>query len=467
MPPQPELCSANRPRNHALRILILIAAVIPWSHPCLAQAKKRPPAAKRPMAKPVPTKKGTKTAPLATAAAGEDWGRFRGPGGQGSSAATGLPLEWSSDENIAWKQELPGPGASSPIVLGDYIYVTCYSGFFVPGEEGGTQEDLRRHLLCLDRASGKQLWERTVAPRLPEEERIRDHGFAASTPAADDEAVYCFFGKSGVHAFDHSGTPLWQADVGEGTNGWGSAASPVLYQDLLFVNASVESESLVALERASGKERWRVEGINESWNTPVVATSPEGRSELVVATQGKIRAFEPETGRPLWTCATDIGWYMVPSVVAQEGIVYCLGGRSGVASLAVRSGGAGDVTQTHRLWTSHKGSNVSSPVLQDGYLYWAQDNLEIAYCAEAASGKLVYEKRLNRAGSIYASALLADGRLYYMTRDGKTFVLSAKPEFEELAVNDLRDGSVFNGSIAIDGTRLLIRSDKALYAIGK
>jgi outer membrane protein assembly factor BamB len=158
---------------------------------------------------------------------------------------------------------------------------------------------------------------------------------------------------------------------------------------------------------------------------------------------------------------------MVPSVVAHQGIVYCLGGRSGVAALAVKTGGKGDVTKSHRLWTGVKGSNVTSPVFDDGYLYWMNDNSGIAYCAKAETGEILYEHRMNRAGQVYASALLADGRIYYTNRQGKTMVVAAKPEFAELAVNELNDGSLFNGSMAVDGTRILIRSDKFLYAIGK
>jgi outer membrane protein assembly factor BamB len=182
--------------------------------------------------------------------------------------------------------------------------------------------------------------------------------------------------------------------------------------------------------------------------------------------QGRVLAFDPATGEPLWSCKTDIGWYMVPSVVAAEGVVYCLGGRSGIASLAVRAGGSGDVTESHRLWTSLKGSNVSSPVFYKGHLYWAHDSRGIAYCAKADTGEVVYEQRLERAGQFYSSALLADGRLYYLTREGKVFVIAAKPEFELLAVNDLSDRGVFNSSPAISGDRLLIRSDKFLYSIG-
>jgi|JI9StandDraft_1071089.scaffolds.fasta_scaffold00990_3 outer membrane protein assembly factor BamB len=396
-----------------------------------------------------------------------DWSRFRGPAAMGVSEAKNLPEKWSQSSGIAWKTPLPGAGASSPMVFGNKIFLTSYTGYFVPGEDGGSLNDLERHLLCLDLSSGKILWDKAIAAKLPEEERIRDHGYAANSVAVDAEHVYAFFGKSGVFAFDHAGNQKWQADVGEKTHGWGTSASPVLFGDLVFINASVESESLIALDRATGKQVWKAGGIREAWNTPIVIKSQEGRQELVIATQGKILAFVPDTGKSLWNCNTDIGWYMVPCIVADEGIVYCLGGRSGTASLAVRAGGSGDVTKTHRLWTSPKGSNVSSPVYLDGHLYWAHESREIAYCVEAKSGEVVYEKRLNRAGQFYSSALLADGKLYYVSREGKTFVLAAKPEYEEIAVNDLNDRSVFNASPAVAGNRLLIRSDKFLYCIGE
>ncbi|MFN0021555.1 MAG: PQQ-binding-like beta-propeller repeat protein [Pirellulaceae bacterium] len=396
----------------------------------------------------------------------QDWSCFRGPTGMGLSGAKDLPEAWSASENLAWKTKLPGPGASSPVVFGDRIYITCYTGFFVPDEEG-SKEDLKRHLIALNRKDGKIVWDKAIAAKLPEEDKIRDHGFAASTPAVDADRIYTFFGKSGVIAFDHKGKQVWEADVGSRTHEWGSAASPVLWKDLVFINASVESDSLVALDRKTGKEKWRAKDIKEAWNTPVVVTADSGREELVVATAGKVMAFVPATGKPLWTCKTDIGWYMVPSVVADKGIVYCLGGRSGVAGLAVKAGGEGDVTDSHRLWTSLKGSNVSSPVYQDGYLYWMHDSRGLAMCAKADTGELVYEKALNRAEQCYSSALLANGKLYYLTRNGRTFVIAAKPEFEQLSMNDLGDRSIFNGSPSPVGDRILIRSDKFLYCIGK
>lgn len=395
-----------------------------------------------------------------------DWARFRGPNGAGIANAKSVPIAWSQEAGVLWKTPLPGAGASSPVVFQDRIYLTAYSGYFVPGEDSGTLEQLKRHVIAVRLKDGEIIWNKSFAAKLPEEERIRDHGFAANSVAVDSDRVYAFFGKSGVLALDHDGNEVWRADVGSKTNGWGTAASPVLYKDLVFINASVESESLYALNAKTGKEQWKADGIREAWNTPLIVRNEAGVDELVIATQGSIRAFNPQSGEQLWSCDTDIGWYMVPSVVADKGVVYCLGGRSGTASLAVRTGGQGDVTKTHRLWTSTKGSNVSSPVFKDGYVYWVHDSRETAYCAEAATGKVVYEERLPRGDQFYASAVLANGKLYYVNRRGKTFVLAAKPEYELLSVNDLSDGSTFNASPAVAGNHLLIRSDKFLYCIG-
>lgn len=407
----------------------------------------------------------------ATAIGGEplgadrDWDNFRGPGRQGVTSVTSLPMQWSQQQNIAWKTAMPGPGASSPAVSGNTVLLTCYTGYFVPGQDQGSQTDLKRHLLFLDAQTGRITRRIDVAARLPEEERIREHGFAASSPSTDGELICCFFGKSGVFAWDFSGKQIWQADVGSGTHGWGSAASPVFHEDLIYINASVESQSLVALDRRTGREVWRAGEIREAWNTPLIVRNSAGREELVIGTHGTIRSYNPQTGELLWTCATDIQWYMVPSPVAHDGVIYYLGGRSGTASLAVRCGGQGDVTQTHRLWTSQRGSNVSSPVFHDGCLYWIHDSRQTAYCMDAATGELIYEERVNRAGQVYSSALLAGDRIYYLSRSGQTFVVPATKEFQILADNDLSDGSLFNGSPGVHDQRLLIRSDKWLYCI--
>jgi len=407
-------------------------------------------------------------ATLATIAPAADWAQFRGPGGSATSADQGTPVTWSGSNGIAWKTELPGAGTSSPIVVGKHIFLTGYTGWNVPGQSGGSSEDLKRHVFCLNSADGKMMWKIDVPSKLPEEEKIREgHGYASSTPVGDGQRVYVFFGRSGVFALDLTGKEVWRAEVGDNLNGWGSAASPILHGNLLIINASVESESLIALDKNTGREVWRAGGIKESWNTPIIVKTPEGKSELVVAIFGKVLGFDPENGTQLWSCETKIPWYMVPSPVADKGIVYCIGGRSGGGSLAITTGGRGDVSASHRLWLGKKGSNVSSPVFHDGHLYWASDSLPIVSCTNATTGEVIYEERLPRADQFYPSPVLADGKLYYLTRAGQVFVVAAKPNFELLATNKFEERAMFNACPAIANSRLFVRSDRWLYCVGK
>ncbi|GDY21285.1 serine/threonine protein kinase [Verrucomicrobiota bacterium] len=402
-----------------------------------------------------------------TAAA--DWTQFHGPDGSGVSDAKGTPLNWSDSSGQVWKTDLPGPGASSPVVFGDRIFLTCYTGFG-PGINGGNMDSLQRHLLCLDRATGKLLWNTAIAADLPEQDRIReDHGFATSTPAVDAARVYVFFGKSGVFAFDHAGKQLWNTKVGTQLNGWGSATSPVLHKELVLVNASVESSSLVALDRKTGREVWRARGISESWHAPALVTLPGGKTEVVTAMSKRVLAFDADTGQPAWNCDTGIYWYMCPTPVVRDGVVYLIGGRGPTVTMAVRAGGRGDVNATHVLWKNGKGSNVPSPVYHDGHLYFAHENLGLALCVNAKNGDVVYEERLAPSpGGIYASPVLADGKLYYFGRGGRAVVLAASPKFAKLADNTLENGrGVFNSTPAFDGPRLLVRSNRALYCLGE
>ena len=407
---------------------------------------------------------------LSTRAA--DWAQFRGPGSAGIAGEADLPINWSADTNVVWKKALPGFGASSPIVVGRRIFVTCYAGYGLDRSEPGDQERLKLVLVCFDLSSGTKLWERDVEPQLPDREYegwLPEHGYASSTPASDGKAVYTFFGRSGVHAHDLDGKPLWKASAGTGTHGFGTAGSPLVHGDLVIINACVESGSLIAFNKATGKEVWRAGGIKESWCTPVIVDAPGGRKEVVVNTKGAVLAFDPQTGEELWSC-DGINDYVCPSVVAHDGIVFALGGRDSVKALAVRAGGSGDVTKTHRLWTSSRaGSKIPSPVYHDGHLYFVQ-HTGIAHCVDAETGDVVYQTRLEDLGSrnkTYASAVLAGGKLYIVTCEGGAFVLAAKPEFTQLARNTLGDKSIFNASPAIAGDRMILRSDRYLYCIGE
>ncbi len=182
-----------------------------------------------------------------------DWPQFRGPGGLGNSKESNLPLQWSETDNIAWRVALPGFGSSSPITLGEKVYLTCYSGYGT-GDESQAMQDLVLHVLCVNRADGHVDWDKSIQPRLPETERVRDHGYAGPTPATDGEFLYVFLGKTGVFKFDLHGKQLWHADVGSKTHGWGCGASPVLYENLVIINASVESGLLIAIDQQTGRE---------------------------------------------------------------------------------------------------------------------------------------------------------------------------------------------------------------------
>lgn len=387
-----------------------------------------------------------------------DWPQFQGPGGLGIGEAK-IPDTWSDTENIAWKLPMPGVGASSPIVIGDRVFLT-YS-------KGGA-DDVERHVVCVQLATGKLVWDKTVQSELPEQGRIReDHGYASSTPVANATHVFVFFGKSGVFCFDFGGKQIWNTKVGSQLNGWGSATSPILYKKLVLVNASIESQSLVALDQATGKQVWSAPGVNDSWHAPVLAPRADGVTEVITAMTGEVKSFNADTGAQLWRCKSGIGWYMCPEPIHQNGVVYCIGGRSGTGGLAIRTGGSGDVTGSHVLWSLPKGTNVPSPVLYKDHIYYAHENLGIANCLSAKSGEVVYSERLDlNPGQIYASPVIAGGKLYYLGRGGQMAVVSADPKFSALGKATLEGGrGMFNATPAIANNRLLIRSNKFLYCI--
>ena len=399
-----------------------------------------------------------------------DWPRFRGPHAEGVVAEANVPVRWSATENVVWKTAMPGSGASSPIIIGEKIFLTAYSGYGQDLENPGEIENLRLHILCVGADDGKILWEKSAPARMPEQEYrgfTALHGYASNTPTSDGKNVYAFFGHSGVYALSIQGDFLWLADVGRKTHSWSSGASPILYQNLLIVTASVESDSLVALDKATGKEVWRAEGIDDAWGTPLIVELSDGKTELVVSMKNKVLGFDPMTGKQLWECA-GVEDYICPSVIAHDGIAYITAGRK-PHSLAVRCGGRGDVTDSHILWELRKTSKVPTPVYHEGLLYWVGVK-GVAMCIDAKTGELVYQERIPMKGQgdkVYASMVMAGGRLYAVSRSDGTFVLAPGREFKQLAHNDLGDRSIFNATPAIHGNRLILRSDKYLYCLGK
>lgn len=398
-----------------------------------------------------------------------DWPQFRGPEGAPAAHRTDVPHRWGPGQNVLWKVALPGPGSSSPIVVGQRVFVTCYSGYGIDADNPGDLKNLKRHLLCVEAGDGRLLWEKSIPAALPEqpfEGFVTLHGYASSTPASDGQSVYVFFGRSGVYAFTLDGDLRWHTEVGTGTHAWGTAASPILWNDRVVVNASVESGSLVALDRKSGKPLWRVSGIRDSWSTPAVVQAA-GRSELVVSSRGKVQAFDPASGELLWHCS-GVQDYVCPAVIADDGLVFVTGGRK-PHTLAIRAGGQGDVSKTHILWEAQETPKVATPLQFGGHLYWV-DQRGVATCLDAKTGKTVYKERLSlrgRGDKVYASPVAVGGALLVPSREDGTIVLALEPRFNELGRNRLDDSSIVNATPAVCGNRLLVRTDRFLYCIGK
>ena len=408
-----------------------------------------------------------------------DWLQFRGPNASGKAPNAKPPVAWSESNNLTWKTQLPGPGTSSPIVVGNQIFVTCYSGYG-DGSNGG-MADLKRHLVAVDRASGKVLWTKTVPSTAPEDAYsgfLREHGYASHTPTSDGKNVYAFFGKSGVHAYALNGRHIWSTQVGERSNNrrWGSAASLMLHDGKLIVNAADEARAIIALDPQTGSELWRAPGdsLELSFGTPIVVQ--EGKREsLILGVPYEVWAINPDNGKLRWLAETRIPGNVSPSVVQGGGLVYLFGGYPTRATVAIKTGGSRDVTATHSVWRISKTTYVPTPIYHQGHLYFVNDQ-GFAFCIHAETGEIIYEERLpgmtggrGRGGRpAYASAVFANGNYYATTRRAGTYVIAAKPQFKVVATNRIADdSSQFNATPAISDHQLFLRSDAALYCIGK
>ena len=347
----------------------------------------------------------------------DGWSRFRGAAG-GGVARSEIPITWSETENLAWKTELPGKGSSSPVVHGDLIFLTTYSGYGLSRVQMGKQEDLRLHVVCLSLFDGELLWEKSIDAAAEEQSagtRVLDHGYATPTPCVDEKNVYASFGPSGVVAFSHRGEMLWRRSVGTKTAGFGAAASPIQHGDLVIMNASIEDGAIYGLEKATGEVRWRADEIDRAWTTPTVVSLPNGSHELIVNQKGSILGLDPATGERLWFCDA-IRDYIVPCAVTDGELIYCSGGRSN-KTFVVKPGGRGDVSESHLVWDVPLGANVTSPLIHDGFLYWSHDK-GIALCLRASNGEQMFRERLSARGRIYAS-IVCDGKKLFLTTRGR------------------------------------------------
>lgn len=415
---------------------------------------------------------------LASDSRASEWRQFRGAHSAGKSQDLKVPVHWSSDQNLEWRTALPGPGSSSPIVTGDKIFVTCYSGYGVGDRDPGEIENLARHLVCVDRKTGAIRWDRKVPARMPEDPYrgfISEHGYASNTPVTNGREVFAFFGKTGVIAFDLTGRELWRVNVGQESSNrrWGSAASLVLHGENVIVNASEESQSIRALKQRTGEQVWSAEAgsLELAYGTPLSAEIGDGNDSLLIAVPNEVWGLNPITGKLKWYAETGLPGNICPSLSISDGVVYGFGGYPTQGSFAVRVGSRGDVTSSHVLWTSRVSSYVATPVIHEDHLYWVDDRGE-AVCARTSDGAVSFRERLpglkrsGRQRAVYASVIYAARNLYAVSRFSGVFVFAAKPEFSLIAHNRLaQDNSQFNGTPAFADGEIYLRSDKYLYSI--
>ena len=410
---------------------------------------------------------GTAPAPLAVALmvslaamnlSAANWPAWRGGDGDGLCTETNVPLRWSPTENIRWRTPLPEAGNSTPVVWNDHIFVTQNIGS-------------RRSLMCFGRARGDLLW--TAGVEVTARERSwHENPYCSPSPVTDGQRVICWFGSGGVVAYDFAGQELWRLDLGRHDHQYGYGSSPVLYGDLCFLNFGPgEHEFVVALDKHTGRELWRAvspaPGRNDTlgtWSTPLLTTFA-GRPQLVVALRDYLAALDPKTGNELWRC-TGLGPQAKTSPVAGEGVVI-LSGDVQSAELAVKLGGEGDVTATHRLWRRFPARPRVSTGLILGRHYYGVRATGIMDCLQLDTGEVVWEERLRGPGghgTCWSSPVLGAGRLYVMNQAGDTFVVQASPRYGILGVNSL--GERANASVVISGGQVILRTHQALWCIG-
>jgi len=409
----------------------------------------------------------------ATAAHASDWTQFRGERATGIATDAKLPATFSETENLVWKTPLPGFGASSPIICNGKIFLTAYSGYGT-GDEDATIDSLRLHVLCYDLTTGKEAWTQEIKPRLPESPYsgfITHHGYASSTPVTDGELLYTFFGKSGVYAWTFDGKQVWHTnETGEGLQklNWGTGTSPILADNLLIVNASVESSKVLALDKKTGKVVWSYGPVPMSWSSPTLATLKNGSKQVLVTMKNKMVGLELATGKELWNCALGDDYVCpTPIQLGDENFAMGMVTRNGY-TMVVKLDGSGDVTKTGILWDLQATTHEATPIYLDGRIYWVTAK-GIAQCFDAKTGEELYKERLfKKRTMIYGSPVLADGKIFITDRKGITMVYATGPDFKELGSNQFTsDESTFNATAAVAGTKMVLRSNQFLYCIGK
>jgi outer membrane protein assembly factor BamB len=422
-----------------------------------------------------------------------NWPHWRGPLANGIAPDANPPLEWSETRNVKWKVAIPGRGTATPIVWGDRVFILTAIALEKPAEAqpvtaaaaetplpggrrgggfGRSEKPADKHqfvVLCLDRKSGKTLWQKAAREEVPHEGHHRDHGFASASPVTDGSVLLAYFGSRGLHCYDLDGNLQWSKDFGDmiTRNGFGEGASPALHGNTVVINWDDETENdfIVALDKRTGKELWK-NARNEptGWSTPFIVEHG-GKAEVVVSGTQRVRSYDLATGKELWSCG-GLGSNPIPTPIAQGDTVYVMTGHRDPKLNAITLGRTGDLTGTDAIRWSYDRSTpyVPSPILIGDSLYCISGNTGKLSLFDAKTGKLQYEaEQLEGIFGTYASLVTAQNRIYVLGREGKCVVLKHGPKIETLASNKLDDKT--DASIAMVGRELFIRGHSNLYCI--
>jgi len=426
----------------------------------------------------------------ASVASAQNWPSFRGPNASGVAAGN-APTSWNGEKssNVVWKTAIPGFSHSSPIIWGNKIFlITAISSdpatkFAAKGQGIGLATDTVKHtwqIYCLDKVSGKVLWSKTAYEGTPRAKRHIKASQANSTPVTDGRYVVAMFGSQGLDCYDLDGKVIWKKDVGildpglwdDPTSSWGHASSPVIYKDLVIIQADGHKQSFIAAYNLKdGSQAWRVER-NEitSWSTPTLNASAM-RTELVANGGRFIRGYDPLTGKELWRFSDDNTEVKMQAPLVAEGLIYISGGYpAGRPIYAFRSGATGDIslkpgqeTNDFIAWKSIKGSPyIPTPIIYNDIYYACADN-GVLSAYEAKTGERIYQERL--PSSFSASPIAADGKLYLASEDGDVFVVKAGRKFELLATNSM--GQPLMATPAISDGLVILRTTDSVFAVGE
>ncbi|MFO0916293.1 MAG: PQQ-binding-like beta-propeller repeat protein [Pirellulales bacterium] len=399
-------------------------------------------------------------------AAGAEWNQFRGPNGDGHAAEATLPLQWSADgrePTRQWKVRIPGKGWSSPVVLGDAIYLTTAVS---AGSAEDESTDVSLRLIRVNLHTGRIELEREIfrqdgatAPPIHDK-----NSHASPTPIVVEDRIYVHFGHQGTACLDLNGEPIWKNNQLAYEPQHGNGGSPILVDDLLIFSCDAASDPfLVALDASTGQVRWKLPRTAEatkkfSFCTPTLIEA-DGQWQVICPGSNVVSANDPATGRELWQVRYE-GYSVVPKPVWGDGMVYVCTGFDSPSLLAIRTAGAtGDVTDTHVAWKATRGiPHTPSLILHDGLLFMVSDD-GIASCLDAKTGQNLWRERLG--GNFSSSPILAGDRIYFFSEEGKTYVIRAARSYELLAENDLDEQML--ASCAVVDQSLIVRTADHLY----